>query len=632
MPKNAKLKIINEKVEPIMAKQKTQVKKNKTDKAVAIACLVFAVVIVAGLVVSVLGNQGVFTRGTTAISGSEKVEVNAAMMGYFLNDHISNWYNNNYYYIDPYYASLFGMQYSIDMSSSLKTQTLSKNDATYLGAPEFVGSTWYDYFLSQVVDQVEELVIYAEAAYAVTEKDLTLTAEQKEEINESVKVLKDSLKAQKLSFSDAYGKGVKEKDVRDCFELNYLASNFVEYKIEKLEEAITSDESNREVNKYVEDNKSEFYSAECLNFSIKESRKDYNSDIEYKNAIDAAKAAADKIAEAKSVEDFIAAVEAYEASKKDSETETETGSETESKDFEAKLEEYKDEYKYSEDTDTEGLDDWLFGEDPAMVGAANVFTEEGSVTESATINKDAATEAESDETESDSESDEIESGSEAETENGPKLNVEIKDGKYIYPTYTVTAYYVVKANGVNKDLTNTFAYLVTHEKALLEKFVAEFNKGEKTIDKFLDVAEIVENDYNSLHEEEDHEHSGNEMFEYNKLENQPKEAFNSTYKVLNDWVDADDVADKTLSDIIEIKVDSTNTQYGILFFDEHGYETWYADALNGNGETLTGLVGEQLNDWLEDARKANPVTVDQEALGNIIVVPYMSTTSDGHAH
>lgn len=629
-------------------KKKTQVKKSATDRAVAIACIAFAVIIVAGLACSVLGNLGVFARSTTAISGSEKIEVNSAMMSYFLNENISTWYNNNYYYIDPYYASLFGMQYSIDLSSSLKTQTLNQNDATYLGATAYIGATWYDYFMDQTIAQVEELVIYAEAAYAVTEKDLTLTAEQKNEIKEAVASLKASLKSQKLSFSDVYGKGVMESDVRDCYELSYLASNFVEYKLEKLEEAIIADESNEAVNKYVEDNKESFYSADCLNYSITESRKDYTNDEQYKAAIEAAKAAAEKIAEAKSIEEFIAAIEAYEAAKNAGADEDETATETETKSFEEKVEDYKDEFKYSEDTDEEGLDDWLFGETPANVGNTNVFTEEGSVTGSApALDKEEAAndttgetdEAEETEAETESvetESVETESGSEeVETEKAPALSVTIKDdGKTaVYPTYTATAYYVVRANGINTELTHNFAYLVSHDKELLEKFIAEFNKGDKTLDKFMEAAAVVEEEYNAHHAEEDHEHSGNEIFEYNKLEDQPNEAFNSTYKVLNEWVEAGDRTDKSVSEIIEIAVDSTNTQYGVLFFENHGFETWYSVALNGDGETVEGLLSEQLSDWYEEACKTNPIKINAKAVQNITVVPYMSTTStDSHAH
>ena len=101
-----------------LTRQKTQGKKSKTDKAVSIACLIFAIVIVVSLACTVLISQGVFNRGTKAMK-TETVTVNASMMTFYLNEHISNWYNQNYYYIDPYYASIFGRQYSIDMSMSL---------------------------------------------------------------------------------------------------------------------------------------------------------------------------------------------------------------------------------------------------------------------------------------------------------------------------------------------------------------------------------------------------------------------------------------------------------------------------------------------------------------------------------
>ena len=151
--------------EKYLEKQQKENSKSKADKGIAIACIAFALLIAASLALTVIGEAGVFIRATNTVAG-ETVEIDAAMMSFFLNDSIMNFYNNNYSYLG---------YYGLDLSKDLRTQTYGKGyESMFLG--EFDG-TWYDYFLTNVMEEVEMYVTYAEAAKAA---GLTLTAEEKD--------------------------------------------------------------------------------------------------------------------------------------------------------------------------------------------------------------------------------------------------------------------------------------------------------------------------------------------------------------------------------------------------------------------------------------------------------------------
>ena len=67
--------------------------KTKKDKAVAVACIVFAVLIVAVFAVTAMNEGGLFIRMTKNVSG-ETITVDGAMMSFFMNDSIVNFYNS----------------------------------------------------------------------------------------------------------------------------------------------------------------------------------------------------------------------------------------------------------------------------------------------------------------------------------------------------------------------------------------------------------------------------------------------------------------------------------------------------------------------------------------------------------
>ena len=130
-------------------------------------------------------------------------------------------------------------------------------------------------------------------------------------------------------------------------------------------------------------------------------------------------------------------------------------------------------------------------------------------------------------------------------------------------------------------------------------------------DKFVEVAqELKESIYT-----EDYKPADTDIFEFNGGEKQVANAFNTKYKVLNEWVEDDARKDGDLSDIIEIKVDDKTTHYGVLFFQSHNVETWYSAA-------YSGVISEQFDAWYEDECKENPLVFNEDALNDITTIRF----------
>ncbi len=592
-----------------LEKQKTENKKSAKDKAVALVCVLFAVLIAAVLVVSLMSDSGVFLRAKTAAE-TGAVEVDAAMMSYFLNDHILTWYNTYGVYVS------YGL-FSLNMSQDFRTQPYGANSSSYeismLGDFDDV-STWYDYFFKSAYEGsaalgtigVEQYITYAQAA---KDKGLSLDKEDDKEIKELLKQLDESLKASNASYSDWYGRGVKKSDVRKCYELIFLAEKFVEQYNEELIAALDKELESGDavINKFIEDNKSDFYTAEYLSYEISLKSNSYINDEFYDQAVSEAKEAAEKIAAAKTPAEFVQLIEEYEAADvKETESETESGTEDVSvaesesetlspeEELESKIEELKDTASY----DTEGeLNEWLFVEG-AKENDAKVIEETETATEK--------------ETES-----ETEDESESETaEDKAKAAVE-KDNTY--EIYTVTVYFVTKASSLDKTETMDYAFLASNSKADVEQMLATFKAGEMTADKFKEVAQAQ---YDAVHGDEDHEHSDDELFQFDSVEKTLPGNFNDSYKVLNEWLEAKPEA-KTLSEIFEVTVEEKN-YYAVVFFEGYNDEKYHVDAYNG-------ILNERFEAWYEEASKA--VKLNAEVVAELdTLIMYSDTTSDGHDH
>ncbi|MBQ9749893.1 MAG: hypothetical protein IJV87_04825 [Clostridia bacterium] len=576
--------------------------KTKKDKAVAIACIVFVVLIVAVFAVTAMNETGLFIRMTKNVSG-ETITVDGAMMSFFMNDSIVNFYNNYAAYM------MYGL-ISLDLTKDLSAQTVSATDAYYTGATS--GVTWYDYFLSTVKSEVTYYVTLAEAAKNVKDKDLSLTKEDYAEIDGIIKDITASLKENGASYSDWYGKGVTKKDVRKCYELIYLATNFAEYMQEKYELELDEDTDNKIVNKYVEDHKEDFYTAEVLKYVISVAGNKYETDALYDAAVLQAKESASKISGAASIEEFFSLIEEYESELAETETEetteattTEGTEETTTEDttedvttegttkeetseptLEDKIEDNKVVIEY--ETGSEH-GDWLFGSESnsaAEEGDCSYFVETETKEETTKTTK------------------EVE-----ETTEGTTSSSSSSTAKKTYEVTNITIYYVLSPSSINMDATHDFGYLVSSDMESLETFVSRLNEaiksGDMTKEKFVEIAEALKGELSS----------DITTFEYNSGEKQAEGVFKDTYKAMNEWLEDDARKDGDVSDILTINVDSKTTNYAVLFFEGHNDATWYVAA-------YAGVVSEKFDEWYEAELKAKPLTFNTDALEKINTIRF----------
>ncbi len=594
--------------EKLLAKENAKKNKAKKDKLVSTACIAIALIVVAVLALNVLSEVGVFLRAQTAISvkDNKDVTVNGAMMTYFFNDTVTTWYNQYYVYV------MYGLM-SVDLSSSLKDQKITSTEASYLGDSSLAGTTWYQYFEDTTVANVETYVTYANAAKNVPE--CALDADDKAAINDSVKEIKDTLKASGMSIADQYGKGVTEGDIRDCLELVQLAANFSEYLLEQTKDKFEKDDS--AVLQFPEDNKSDFYSAKYMSYTISVSEKTEGSQEKYDQAVANAKAAAEKLAAAttpadlaalimlykKSPSEFVNGEESDEESTEAADAQAEESAEGESEETEEEtdIEDVIDDYtetKYYE-TDDE-LGKWMF--ESAEENDVKVLEE--TETEVVTVKE---TEAETDDSENETDS---------ETETGETDS----NGTVTYEKFSITVYMLLEKPSMDESLTHNMAYLISDNKEAAEAFLKAFlESSDKSRDKF---EEFAKAEYDKLHkvdEHGDHNHEEDEeepVFSYYQVDQAKEKYFADDYNAINDWLDS---ADRKNGDytseliVIEIKDSNgavTDTYYAALVFEEHDDAAWYVDAFNGT-------VNEAMEDWYDAEIAKKLITYNWNVISGI---------------
>lgn len=314
---------------------------------------VLALLLVGGIVYNVCDSNGVLLRSRVSVS-SEHYSVDNAMLSYYFH------YDYNYFVTrNSSYLSYF----NLDTSKPLKSQIYDKT----------AGTTWYDYFMNTALNDARQALYLCEAAKA---NGLTLTEEDYKSIDESIESLKTAAKAYNVSLnryiSSMYGNGVKEKDLRRCFELSTLASK----QYDKMMESYSFTEEERE--KYCEENKDAFFKADYMSYVFKAEFADDASEKDILDAKESAKKLADELAAKTTKDDFFNYISEYlkkqEEEKKDSEESKDT---EESKDDKEDEEITADKYlteEHSYGTESE-LDKWLF-EDGRAEGDTKVVSAE----------------------------------------------------------------------------------------------------------------------------------------------------------------------------------------------------------------------------------------------------------------
>ncbi len=197
-----------EKEKERLEREEFEAKKKKVRRVTAIVtCSLIGLLIVGCIVGGILYNvrmdRGDYLRREIAAS-SANIDVNGAMMNYFLND-VYNTFVDNY----GSYVSYFGLNTSI----SLKKQEVSE------------GETWFEYLMSGAEDSVEITLRRCELAAA---EEMTLTEGERSALAVRAEWMDEGL----------YGRGTQKSDLLDAKSLEALS---LKYYFEKTSQLTPSD-------------------------------------------------------------------------------------------------------------------------------------------------------------------------------------------------------------------------------------------------------------------------------------------------------------------------------------------------------------------------------------------------------
>ena len=252
---------------------------------------VLALAIVVATVVAVVGGikKKNAAPGDLVSVKSEHFDVTNGMLSYYLYSSYYSALNQNYY---SYAIN------GLDISKSLKNQNYSSSSDSSSSS-----QTWFDYFLSNAVNEVSSYLIFAERAY---ENGVAYEAD----VESSVEKHKKSAEDMGVGFDEYlefyFGEGFTEKDLRDALVFQTYATD----QYDKELAAFTYDDSKIE-EKYNED-PTPYQYADYRSYKISADYPSDESDTEGRTAAeDEAKAYADAIAEAGSEDEFIANVLNY---------------------------------------------------------------------------------------------------------------------------------------------------------------------------------------------------------------------------------------------------------------------------------------------------------------------------------
>ncbi len=299
----------NVKLSGVKARKKKQ---GMPSWAINLIAILVAVLIFASVAISLMSANGIFNRMQTAVK-SDHFRVDANMMNYFFKTQYNNFVQSNSSYLS---------YYGLDTGVSLKEQ--------YVGGSEGEDAqTWFDYMMDETTAQVEELLVYCEEAYA---RDIELDDDDEASIDEQIAMYKTY--AQTYQYSDVnsyiaamYGKGIKEKDIRNAIELTMLASKCSEELSEELENALADTDITAEYDGNKLDYDLVDYSTYTFNVTYEDvaaevlGKTDYTSEEEteksaeilerYKQEIENKRTLASLLKNAKTVEAFEDAVAGY---------------------------------------------------------------------------------------------------------------------------------------------------------------------------------------------------------------------------------------------------------------------------------------------------------------------------------
>lgn len=528
------------------------------------ALAVFTIVLVLSLLFSALVSSGLFLRAGKAMK-TEDFEVDGAMMSYYMHSIYSS-------EVSAYQQMLENMGITSASSLVYSYMGLDPNVDLKKQTHKSSGKTWFNYIADQAKEQVEEILIYCQAAKAA---GVELTDEERaSKVDAEIQMLDiySQLYGTSLNayIKNLYGEGVKEKDVRRVLELNALASKYAEM----IQEGFYDASTDEKVNAFFEKNKNDYISADFLVYeftaafdSTIKDETEKKDDYLVKKAEASVKA--DQLKSKTTREEFEAFVkEDWMAKNKDTykdkyyndylktaegETEDEKKADAEAK-VQKKLEEDADnviegllteKYGYTVEAD---LGKWIFGDKDvaaATVNSTNKIEDSG--------NND---------------------------EKG---------------TYKVKVYFLVRAASPVEDTTRTFSYMIMSEKdfkeeeakAALELFKLEDKQSKETLEKLATGESYNKSTFNSLEDLKKGLSGADEIDEW----------LYKTERKAGDY------------ELITYTYEKVK-YYAIIYVEAISYEEWYVDARDG-------MVTEEVETWYEEQQKTYEIVVNDKAIKKV---------------
>lgn len=222
------------------AAKKNEIKKAAIKKVVT-ACVAAALaiaILVTGVIFAYnkVLDSGILMRGRNAME-TVNFKVTNAMMSYYIYDNLND-------YVDEV-GEDFLASYKLDLSKSLKKQK-GKDTGTM---------TWFEYFLSEAMDETEEMLLLLEGA---KRDNITLTDAELEAVKTEAASLKPA----------DYGRGVRAEDIETAMIYRATADKYAVW----LEESVSV--SAEEIEAYLEKNKDKFLEVDYRYFEVKYDKED----------------------------------------------------------------------------------------------------------------------------------------------------------------------------------------------------------------------------------------------------------------------------------------------------------------------------------------------------------------------
>lgn len=267
--------------------------KNQTPAWVGtVAIILVAVLLLSCVALSVISEGGYLLRWTT-VAESEHYSVTGTMLSYY--------FYQSYRYFLGSYGSL--VQYlGLNTGASLKNQTMQNS-----------GQTWFDYFMSSVKSEIEQMLVYCEEARA---RGIKLDDADYADIDKALKSLEEAAAESGYSVSGyitgMYGTGVKKSDIRRALEMSQLASKASEVVSKEFKNGVTDDE----ITKYFDEHPASFLTAGILTYTFSVTKPDKNKDegsSEYDAKVEELNKRANELKACKTVDEFKTFVANYVA-------------------------------------------------------------------------------------------------------------------------------------------------------------------------------------------------------------------------------------------------------------------------------------------------------------------------------